>query len=108
MDGKALIKKTAINKWHWLEGRSLTNVHETVSKGLTSPKSLFLNFQEIKMNNTFSSLRIVTLDDHDIILQGLNNSIENEHDLELVGSYRSSRDMMASLEQMKADVAIID
>lgn len=53
-------------------------------------------------------LRIVTLDDHAILLRGINDVLRDEAAFELVGSYTSSLQLLKGLQDMPVDVAIID
>lgn len=58
--------------------------------------------------NKLSPVRIVTLDDHAILLHGMNDMLSREPDFQLVGSYSSSRQMLAALQKMDVDVAVVD
>ncbi|WP_413676625.1 response regulator [Pantoea dispersa] len=62
----------------------------------------------MNISNDFSPLHIVTVDDHEVILHGLNSIIKNEKDFKLVGSFRSGRVFLNSLDKLIVDVAIID
>ncbi|HEY3983518.1 response regulator transcription factor [Cedecea sp.] len=53
-------------------------------------------------------LRILTLDDHAILLRGLNAILQQEPDFKLVGSYDNSRDLIAELKVKTADVLVMD
>ncbi|HCK00043.1 MAG TPA: DNA-binding response regulator [Serratia grimesii] len=60
---------------------------------------------------TFSNtnpLRILTLDDHAILLRGLNTILQQEPDFKLVGSYGNSHDLLAVLNAQPADILVMD
>jgi len=53
-------------------------------------------------------IRIVVVDDHPLVLEGLSRIIEREPDLELVGQAGSSRELAALLERTPCDVLVLD
>ncbi|MFZ2174408.1 MAG: response regulator transcription factor [Rhodococcus sp. (in: high G+C Gram-positive bacteria)] len=55
-----------------------------------------------------SVVRIVLVDDHAILRQGLRSVLEREPDLEVVGEASSSREALAVVEQAAPDVVLVD
>lgn len=53
-------------------------------------------------------LRIALLDDHAVVRHGLVNRLGSEPDLDLVGVYSTSRDLLAGLLREPADVLLLD
>jgi len=53
-------------------------------------------------------IRIVVVDDHPLVLEGLSRIIEREPDLELVGRAGSSGELAALLERTPCDVLVLD
>lgn len=53
-------------------------------------------------------LRIALLDDHAIVRHGLINRLQQEPDFEVVGVYARSREAMAGLALLPADVLLLD
>ena len=52
--------------------------------------------------------RIVILDDHPLILNGLQNIISKYDDIEIVGTYLSGKDFLKDLNKKQPDIAILD
>lgn len=53
-------------------------------------------------------LRIALLDDHAVVRHGLGSRLAAERDIEVVGSYGSSRELMAGLLLRQADILLLD
>ncbi|MFJ3464404.1 response regulator [Achromobacter spanius] len=53
-------------------------------------------------------LRIALLDDHPVVRHGLVTHLLAEPDIELVGAYESSRELMRGMAQLPADVLLLD
>ncbi len=53
-------------------------------------------------------LRVALLDDHAVVRHGLVNRLGSEPDIDLVGVYGSSRDMLAGLQREPAEVLLLD
>jgi len=54
------------------------------------------------------SIRVVILDDHPLIVNGLENIINKYKDIELVGAYLSGEELLKDLGKKQPDVAILD
>ncbi|HXS36035.1 MAG TPA: response regulator transcription factor [Flavipsychrobacter sp.] len=54
------------------------------------------------------SIRVVILDDHPLIVNGLENIIKKYDDIELIGTYLNGDDLLKDLSKKKPDVAILD
>jgi len=52
--------------------------------------------------------RVVILDDHPLILNGLQNIISKYDDIEIVGTYLSGKDFLKELNKKQSDIAILD
>jgi len=52
--------------------------------------------------------RVVILDDHPLILNGLQNIISKYDDIEIVGTYLSGKDFLKELNKKQPDIAILD
>jgi two-component system, NarL family, captular synthesis response regulator RcsB len=53
-------------------------------------------------------LRVAVLDDHAIVRHGLVSCLGAEHDLDIVGVYATSRELMAGLRSTPIDVLLLD
>jgi len=53
-------------------------------------------------------LRVALLDDHAVVRHGLVSRLGSESDIDLVGVYATSRDMLAGLQREPADVLLLD
>jgi two-component system capsular synthesis response regulator RcsB len=60
------------------------------------------------MKNSNKPLRIVTLDDHAILLRGLNDTLDSEPDFSVVGSFESSQLLLQELPTLNADILVMD
>jgi DNA-binding NarL/FixJ family response regulator len=54
------------------------------------------------------SIRLVVIDDHPIVRQGLVGVLEDEADLDVVGSYGSAREALPHVGQLQPDVVLLD
>jgi DNA-binding NarL/FixJ family response regulator len=54
------------------------------------------------------SIRIVVVDDHPIVRQGLVGVLEDESDLEVVGSFGSAREALPQVARLQPDVVLLD
>jgi len=54
------------------------------------------------------SIRLVVIDDHPIVRQGLVGVLEDEADLEVVGSYGSAREALPHVGRLQPDVVVLD
>ena len=54
------------------------------------------------------NLKLVIVDDHGIVRQGIRLIIESEADMEVVGEADSARDGLAIITAKKPDIAILD
>ena len=52
--------------------------------------------------------RILLVDDHRVVLEGLRSLIEQESDLEVVGLAEDGRAAMSMIDQLKPDIVVID
>jgi DNA-binding NarL/FixJ family response regulator len=53
-------------------------------------------------------IRLVVVDDHPIVRQGLVGVLEDEADLEVVGAYGSARDALDHVRRLQPDVVLLD
>jgi two-component system, NarL family, captular synthesis response regulator RcsB len=53
-------------------------------------------------------IKIMLLDDHDIVLYGLRASIESQRDFQLLGAFSDSATLLEALRQESADVLVMD
>ncbi|GGA28281.1 response regulator transcription factor [Dyella nitratireducens] len=53
-------------------------------------------------------LRVMLLDDHEVIRRGLELLLKQEYSVDVVGSFRTSRELFAALKDTRADVVIAD
>jgi len=53
-------------------------------------------------------LKLVIVDDHGIVRQGIRLIIESEADMEVIGEAESTRDGLATITTKKPDIAILD
>jgi two-component system, NarL family, captular synthesis response regulator RcsB len=58
--------------------------------------------------SSFSSLRVVVLDDHAVVRHGLAQRLAQESDFSLIGSYATSQELLSALPTLAVDVAVID
>lgn len=60
----------------------------------------------------FSSLSqrctVMLLDDHEVVRRGVATSLARETDIEIIGSFRSSKELFAALSRQPADIVVID
>jgi len=54
------------------------------------------------------SLRVMLLDDHEVMRRGLELLLKQEHLLDVIGSFTTSRELFAALREKTADVLIVD
>lgn len=53
-------------------------------------------------------IRVLIADDHAIVRQGLSRSIQQQHDMEVVGTAREGHEAVALARELRPDVAIVD
>ncbi|MFY2837449.1 response regulator transcription factor [Achromobacter xylosoxidans] len=53
-------------------------------------------------------IRIALLDDHAVVRHGLVSHLAAEKDIEVVGAYETSRELMRALAQTQADILLLD
>jgi DNA-binding NarL/FixJ family response regulator len=53
-------------------------------------------------------LRVVLADDHELVLEGLRSLLNNEPDIEVVGTATSGASVLAVVEQTLPDIAVLD
>ena len=51
---------------------------------------------------------IMLLDDHEMVRQGIELGLGNEPDLDVIGSFRTSRELLEALSRRVADVVVMD
>lgn len=54
------------------------------------------------------SLRVMLLDDHEVMRRGLELLLKQEHRINVIGSFTTSRELFAALRDRTADVLIVD
>lgn len=55
-----------------------------------------------------SSLSVMLLDDHEVMRRGLELLLKQEHLIDVIGSFTTSRELFAALRERTADVLIVD
>lgn len=55
-----------------------------------------------------TELNIMILDDHELILRGLQDLLKNQPGFQVVGSYTSSKQLLAQIKIQNADVIVMD
>ena len=53
-------------------------------------------------------IRVLIADDHPLVLQGIKTVLNQENDIEVVGEMYDGRDIIASVEACRPDIALID
>ncbi len=53
-------------------------------------------------------IRIAIIDDHPLIVNGLQNMLRHSTDIEIIGCYTSGQDLLTSLASLQPDVLLID
>lgn len=53
-------------------------------------------------------IRLVIVDDHEIVRAGLSEVLGKEHDFEIVGAFADAEDVLAHLEELDPDVIVVD
>ncbi|MCR8844111.1 response regulator transcription factor [Paenibacillus sp. SC116] len=54
------------------------------------------------------SIRVILLDDHPLVLEGIHNRLQLEPDIEVVASYTDPLLLLEDIPQLQADVIVID
>jgi len=54
------------------------------------------------------TIRLMLVDDHEVVRSGLRMLLEGEPDVEIVGEFGLAKDALASLERLKPDVVVMD
>jgi len=57
---------------------------------------------------TDSAIRVVLLDDHEVVRQGLRTLLETAPDMEVVGDFGNAKDATARIPALKPNVAVLD
>ncbi|MFJ4388161.1 response regulator [Pseudomonas soli] len=60
------------------------------------------------MGSSLATIRVAVLDDHAVVRCGVVARLAEESDIQVVGSYGSSRSMIAGLRDAAADVLLVD
>lgn len=55
-----------------------------------------------------SQIRVIVVDDHEVVREGLFSLISRETDMTVVGSFRSAEDAIAALDERAPDVITLD
>jgi two-component system, NarL family, response regulator DevR len=78
------------------------------------PKRLAQNVRTVRTTHapalarTAASIRIVVVDDHEIIRHGLRQTLAHEADMDVVGEARSGADAIRVAEQLQPDIMLLD
>jgi two-component system response regulator NreC len=56
----------------------------------------------------FMAIRLLLVDDHDVVRSGLRMLLEDEEDVEIVGEYGSAEQTLAALTEKEPDVILMD
>jgi len=54
------------------------------------------------------TIRLMLVDDHEVVRSGLRILLEGEPDVEIVGEFGLAKEALASLESLKPDVVVMD
>lgn len=54
------------------------------------------------------SIRLLLVDDHDVVRSGLRMLLEDEEDVEIVGEYGTAEEVLAALSEKEPDVILMD
>ncbi|WP_106766257.1 response regulator transcription factor [Paenibacillus faecalis] len=53
-------------------------------------------------------IKVLLLDDHPLVMEGLKNRLEREPDMQIVGTFSDPRKLLADIQGLNPDVAVID
>jgi two-component system capsular synthesis response regulator RcsB len=53
-------------------------------------------------------IRVKLLDDHELMLMGVNHSLARQRDIKVVGAYTTSKDLLEGLRHIETDMVILD
>jgi len=54
------------------------------------------------------AIRLILVDDHEVVRSGLRMLLENERDVEIVGEFGVAQDALEALPELKPDVVLMD
>lgn len=66
------------------------------------------NFDFSRSDNESGSLRILLVDDHTMLLEGINNLLENQHDIKVVAKVPNAENAIQQLKTTKVDLIVTD
>lgn len=53
-------------------------------------------------------IKVLLLDDHPLVMEGLKNRLEREQDMRVVGTFNDPHKLLKCIDTLKTDVAVID
>lgn len=53
-------------------------------------------------------IKVLLLDDHPLVMEGLKNRLEREQDMRVVGTFNDPQKLLKCIDTLKPDVAVID
>ncbi|MGE7930483.1 response regulator [Lysinibacillus xylanilyticus] len=53
-------------------------------------------------------IKVLLLDDHPLVMEGLKNRLEREQDMRVVGTFNDPHKLLGCIDTLKPDVAVID
>ena len=59
-------------------------------------------------NDKYDSIRIVLVDDHQVVRQGVRAMLSIEKDMKVVGDYGSAEEAIPQIEQLLPDIVLLD
>src|SRR5436190_8419939 len=66
------------------------------------------SYNAAKVKSVSKPIRILCVDDHAFLVEGLNARFEIEHDLELVGRLSTAEDLVAEAKRTRPDIVLLD
>lgn len=60
------------------------------------------------MSKEATPIRVMLLDDHELLLLGVSHSLARQRGIEVIGAYTTSRNLLEGLRQIEADIVILD
>lgn len=55
-----------------------------------------------------NKIKVCIVDDHSLVIAGLQNMLRNSADVEIIGEYQTGKELLEGLQQIKPDVVLMD